>query len=573
MVALLLGACGQAPAPRSDVHAPGVPGAATPAPRSAATAGDAEPAASDVDWEGTLQRCIGADPGSLNPLFQGSMVDFQVLGLVYDFLFTHDRLMQFGVNDALVAGLEEAPDGLSWTVTLRPEARWQDGTAMTAEDVCFSYGAIVDERVPCPAIKADTERLSGCDVLDGSRVRLRFAQRSPTNKWGAAFPVVPAHVYGKDRQANPDLRSGAYYESLERNPVGNGPYRLASWEPGQRLVLERWDDYPGKRPAFRRIVLRVVPDSASRYMSFLKGDLDEVPLTTSQFQSDDAAFAARGTKLAAPTWGFLYIAWKQDGSNPFFGDARVRRAMGLACNVDGMIERLGKGLYQRCLGIWHPDSWMFDPSVKALPFDLEAAGALLDEAGWIADPSDEGWRHRRVDGRDVRFAFTLDIPPTSETARSVAALFQEDLRSIGVKMEAREIDKASAASKVSFDAMLTGLGVAADPDSAWSLWRCDQQDPDLVSGRNSSGYCNPRVDELFELGRAEMDPAKRRLHYQEMHRTMVEDAAFTFLWHTPALWGFDKGIRGVTTGPRGPFAFHPAERAWWRQATHQLEAP
>src|SRR5207249_4784597 len=122
---------------------------------------------------------------------------------------------------------------------------------------------------------------------------------------------------------------------------------------------------------------------------------------------------AGGYKVHAPQWQYYYIGWNQDGSNPFFGDLRVRKAMTMDCDLARMRHDLTYDLYEQAHGMFHPDSWMADPNIQLLPFDLEKAAALLDEAGWRVDATREGWRYKAVDGQPVKFEFTLLIPEGS----------------------------------------------------------------------------------------------------------------------------------------------------------------
>src|SRR5207249_3118429 len=150
-----------------------------------------------------------------------------------------------------------------------------------------------------------------------------------------------------------------------------------------------------------------------------------------------------GFKSITPQWDYQYIGWNMDGPNPFFNDVRVRRAMTMACNIPRMIDSLAYNLYTPCHGMFHPDAQWYNPEVKLLPFDLDQAGKLLDEAGWKVDEKQEGWRTKVIGGKPVHFEFTLNIPQGPAISRDMAAIFQEDLKSIGVKMETQILEWAT----------------------------------------------------------------------------------------------------------------------------------
>ena len=206
---------------------------------------------------------------------------------------------------------------------------------------------------------------------------------------------------------------------------------------------------------------------------------------------------------------------------------------------------------------------MYNPEVKDLliPYDLAKAAALLDEAGWRVDEQ-EGWRYKDVNGQRIKFEFTLLMPQGSSTAPSMAAVFQQDLKSLGVSMKTQTIEWATFMQKTrkhEFHASIAGWGTGTDPDTGWNLWRTDEYE----GGRNYGGYSNARVDELFTLGRKEFDPAERRKIYQEIHKIIYEEQPYTFIYNRPTLWGFNKRIQGVLFSPRGVFNFDPSLYAWW----------
>ena len=529
--------------------------------------------ASAVNTEDVLYRNIDGNPASLMPLFQSSTYEFYLAGVLFEGLFNFDADLNWQVNPNTVASFEAAPDESEYLVKLQPGLTWHDGHPFTAEDVVFSWESILDERVPCPAVRTGTDEIKLVEALDPLTIRMVHEEPLPTNKWNALFPIIPKHLYEVDKENNPDLKGGDYYTKLNRNPVGNGPYRFVEWKDNDKIVVERWEDYYGTKPTYKRHVFRIIPDPNILLLSFQKGDVDEFRMTPQQFATQtlvDSEFEkAGGVKVLSPQWAFSYIGWNADGSNPFFNDKRVRRAMTMACDIDRMRRELTYNLYEPCLGIYHPDSWMFNPNVTRIPYDLDQAAALLDEAGWKTDATREGWRYKDVNGESIRFEFTLLIPQGSSLGAKIAAIFQEDLRSIGVKLNQQTQEWATfqqRTRKHEFQACTAAWGTGTDPDTGWNLWRSDQCDPEGNFGRNYGCYSNPRVDELFELARHEFDHEKRRAYYQEIHALIYDDQPYTFLFNRGTFWGLNERIRGVQASPRGIFNFTPAEQAWWTPA-------
>ncbi|MDX9754292.1 MAG: ABC transporter substrate-binding protein [bacterium] len=526
-----------------------------------------EPAPADrsqIDTEGTLYLNLDGSPQNLNPIFASSGYEMRILSALYEGPFTFDASMEWKINPVWVESYEEAPDHLSATMKLKPGLKWHDGQPVTAHDIVFSWQVICDDRVPCPAVKVGTMDVVDCVAVDDLTVKYVHKAAVATAKWNIQFPIIPKHLYEKERETNPDLKTGDYYTNLNRYPVGSGMYTLKEWVANERIVLERWEDYPGPKPNFKTIVFRLIPDPNAQLLAFEKEDLDCVLLNGEQFAQQTTtseAFKKIGYKIMASEWSYGYIGWNMDGSNPFFQDKRVRIAMTHALNIPLILDKVYYNLTEPCVGIYHKDSWMYNPAVVPLPFDLEKTKQLLDEAGWLTDTQD-GWRYKEIDGQRIRFSFTMSIPQGAGTSVKIANYFQDDLRSIGVEMKTRTIEWATYMQQVQkheFEACVAAWGTGTDPDTGWNLWRTEEYEV----GRNYGGYSNPRVDELFELGRKEFDRVQRAKIYQEIHKIIYEDQPYTFIAYRPSLFAINQRIQGVQTSPRGIFDFDPGYTKWW----------
>lgn len=514
----------------------------------------------------TLYLNLDGAPQNLNPIFASSQYEMMVIDLTFDAPFNFDRSMNWVTVPHWVESYEEADDHLSAILKLKPGLTWQDGAPITARDIVYSWKSICDDKVPCPAVKTGTTDVIDCIALDDLTVKYVHKEAVPTAKWNIQFPIIPKHLYEKEQANHPDLMTGDYYSQLNRKPVGCGPYKVIEWEANERITLERWEDYPGPKPYFKRIVFRLIQDHNSQLLAFEKGELDCMYLTQDQFanQTNNESFSKLGVKLLKPEWAYYYIGWNMDGSNPFFNDKKVRLAMSHALNMPIILEKILYNLSEQAPGIYHPNSWMYNPEVKPIQYDLAKSAALLDEAGWKKDAQD-GWRYKDIDGQRVKFEFTLMIPQGSATGPQIANYYQQDLRSIGVDMKTRTIEWATfqqMTRKHEFQAHIAGWGTGTDPDTGWNLWRTEEYN----GGRNYGGYSNPRVDELFAQGRKEFDPAKRKTIYQEIHKIIYDDQPYTFIFNRASTYAINKRIHGVQSGPRGIFNFDPSTKAWWTPA-------
>jgi len=517
-----------------------------------------------ISRQETLYLTLRTNPGTLNPLFVSSVSAFIVVDVLFKNLVLVDQNMDWQINKEMVRSFEESADHTIFIVRLKPHLKWQDGSSLRAQDVVFSWQQIKDPQVPAWGQKRSINPITECVALDDFTIKYVQPKPDAMRRWNLLFPIIPKHIFEKDKAKYPDLKSGAWYEQQRRNPIGNGPYKILEWKDKERIILERWEDYYGRKPYIQRLVFRIIPDEKTALYYLEQGKVDLIDqLSTRRFalETNTPAFQ----KVAGKVWSvqpiFRYIGWNMDGSNPFFQDCRVRRALTCALNIPLILEKVYYNLAAPCGGIYHPDSWMYNPNVKKLEYDLEKSAALLDKAGWKVDPQ-HGWRSKQIEGRNVTFEFSLLAPLNPPYVSQIAAIFQEDLKKLGINMKIRQLEWSAFLEMIrghQFQAMLNIWSPGPDPDLDRSVWHS----AGYALGRNYIGYSNPQIDGLYEKGRFEFDFQARRRIYQEIHKILYEDQPYTWIVHEPDLAVINKRIRGVQQGPQGIFRFYPGIERWW----------
>ena len=518
---------------------------------------------SKVDDEQTLLLHLGGSPSTLNPIFGSSAQDQMVNSMLYTGLFTFDRNLMINLNDELVQSIDESEDHTEYTIKMKSGHSWQDGHPLTAHDVVFSWAVMCDSKVPV-SYRGETVKIARCEARDDYTVYMQMKKPLSIGWWALSFSIIPKHVYEKHRAEFPDLKTGDYYNRVNRSPVGSGSYKLVEWVENDKLIFERWENYEGEKPYFKKIICKIVPDMNIALLNLMKGNVDMIKdLSADQFVKDTQQedFKKMACKAWGTEWTFFYIGWNMDGSNPFFTDKKVRYAMTHALNLPKVIDEVLYNLAQPCLGVYHPESWMFNPEITPLHYDRDRAAALLDEAGWRVDPED-GWRSKTIDGEKIRFSFTLLIVQGKPIREKIALIYKSDLRQLGVELKLQVMEWAALQEKTNkheYQANLGGWGTGAYPDTGSNIWKTDQ----YHDGRNFNGYSNERVDELFDLATITYGQEARKKVFQEIHKIIYEDQPYTFMYYRPSLAAFNNRIRGVSFSPRGLISFDPGLGDWW----------
>jgi peptide/nickel transport system substrate-binding protein len=524
------------------------------------------PEPGQADTEARIERHVGADVGSTNPILISSAVEFDVLGLTSFGLFSFDRRLEPFAAAETVTSWQTSADGLHDKVVMRDDLVWSDGRPITAHDVAFSFRVIMDPRVPVPAARTGTDQMKGVHAYDDRTLVFFHKEPLATNVWNITFPIVPRHVYDKTWEADPTLKDSPEHVKLEDKPVCGGPYEIVERKRGQEIVLRRrpsWSTVRGKKvreePFFKEVRFRIVEDPNTALLALKAGELDEMVLTPEQWmtQTTKEDFSARNTKVTDTEWVSASFAWNV--TTPYFSDRRVRRAMSYAFDHDRMLEKICLGLCTPCTGNFPADSWMASKK-KLEPYkqDLDKAEALLDEAGWV-DRDNDGIRDKEIDGRLVPFEFTV---VTNQQPLRVALCKQlkENLEQVGVIVNVRPVEFTALMDlmqKRNFQACCLAWGTGTDPDTSENLWKTGEM-------RNYTGYSNAEVDRLFVEGRRELDREKRAEKYGRIQEILYEDQPYTWLFWRNSFYGFSKDLRGYVFSPRGPYHYSPGFGSLWK---------
>jgi peptide/nickel transport system substrate-binding protein len=495
-------------------------------------------------YGGTLVIAGPADLDQANPLVTADAWTQEVNRFL---LFT--TLLRYGSDLSLEPSLAE-----SWTIhgdtaatfELRNDVRWHDGERTTAYDVQFTFERAIDPETTYPNA-GYFAAWTGVEAIDSFTVRVRFRPHADPLAGTALLPIAPAHLL--DSIPAERLRT----TSFNKHPVGNGPFRFVSQNANDRWMFEANRDYPaalGGRPLVDMLVWRVVPDRQAQVAELLTGNAHVILIPPAESFTELSARPGIHA-IVRPSFKYSFLGW--NGKRVPFGDARVRRALTMAIDRAVIIEVLRGGRGEIAVGPVHPNHWAFDTSLEPVPFDPQAATALLAEAG-VRDRDGDG-ALERPDG--AAFAFELQYQAGNDFSRNAVEMIQADLAAIGVRARPRPTDWNTLVAAVSstsrdFDAVL--MGWEAD-------FRIDLRDlfhSAAIDGPfQLASYRNPRVDHALDRAATLVDRTASLPIWHEIQRLLRDDQPWTFLYYYPDLILASERTSGVAMDIRGVLASAP----------------
>jgi peptide/nickel transport system substrate-binding protein len=489
----------------------------------------------------TLSRHIEGDPPTLDPTITAEEVGARVEHLLFLPLVGIDKDRRY--VPGIATSWTVSPDGLAFDFRIDPEARWEDGTPVTSEDVAFTLDRVRDPKVAAVNWKPGFTDLAAVETPEPGRVVVRFRKPYAQRLLAFNLPIVSRAAFGRGE--------------TDRKPVASGPYRLESWEPNQKLTLVRRADRPARTYPFRRVVFRVIPDNATRFRSGIRGDLDEFRISRDQRPEADrsADFQARNRIVKVPVFSVVMVVW--NCRHPVLSDPRVRRALAMTWPRTETAERLYAPDAPKLDSGPYPAGLPEDAPDVALPaYDPVAAGKLLDQAGLT--PGKDGFRRKA--GRRVTLEYLY--PAGQPIYPNIGEILRQSYEKVGVELVLRSLDWAAYSQRFAngeFEVAPYNNEFIPPNLDPYPFYHSSQFPP---QGLNSGFYKNSEADRLMEAAQAALDDAQRLDLYRQIHRLLAADPPADFLWTAEQYWGISRRLENVEVSPLGLFHFLPGPLGW-----------
>ena len=508
---------------------------------------------------GILVDYAGPYPKSFNYYLDQNVMSAELFGQLYETLLAQNPVT-LELEPMLAERCVLADDRRTFTFHLNPRARWSDGRPVTAEDVRWTFAAVLDPKNLTGPHKIALERFALPEVLDEATIRFVAKEVHWENLLALAdLQVLPAHAFaGKDF----NLQNFEF-------PVVSGPYRLGEIQEGLQVSLERRTNWwAGDLPRFQKVAnfdtlrFRFFEERDNAFEAFLKGEIDLFPVYTAHVWANQT-----GGEKFARNWivkqeienqkpvGFQGIALNL--RRPPLDDPRVRRALAHLYNREKMNATLmfnayflHRSYYEDLYDAAHPC-----PN-ELLAYDKDRARALLAEAGWTADPKTG---RLAKDGRPLRLRYLS----RGAMDDKFTAIFQEDLQDVGIELVVDKKDWAAWTKDMdeyNFDLTWAAwsAGLFKNPESMWA-----SKEAGRPAGQNITGYQNPEVDALIAAQRTEFDVQQRHEIVRKIDALVTRDVPYILLWNkrdTRLLWWHQFGMPDA---PLGKYGDERAAHAYW----------
>jgi len=530
-LALVLAACGgEQASPSADAGSEppeGSDGAAPSDGGGTATGGTVR-----IGWAGY--------PDSLNPGNGVLSEAYTIYELVYDTPLAVNAAGEYVPELATEWTVDEGEDVTTYTLTIRDDATFHDGDDLTAEDVAFTMQLYKDTE-DFPFLPSYVTPFDTIEATDETTVTLTTAAPIANFEASMAFIyVLPMHIWESVEDA---------VEFGNDEMIGSGPFMLSEASQGEFVQLAAYADHWGAPPNVDEVIFQSYEADDARVTALTTGQIDamlDVPETAIPSLQNEENITVHIADVAAGgslTDIFFNIVEDEncppeDGvcsGHPALRDVAVRQALAHATDKEQLVTIATSGTGSPGLSLVPPGLGEFYASeVEDYAFDIDAANALLDEAGY-EDSDGDGVRECLPDQDCETLTFRLNYPSDATTGAAESEVVQATWEQIGVVVNIQVLDPdaltAVCCPGFDFDVMMWGWGSDPDPAFLLGVALCSE----IPSGFSETGYCNPAYDELYDAQAIETDRAARVEMIHEMQQILMDDVPYIIPYYYPSI--------------------------------------
>ncbi len=508
-------------------------------------------------------------PATFNyPLNQSA---YSVFGYMYEGLINENGLTS-KLEPGLAQSWEVSKDGKKIVFTLREGLKWSDGEPMTTDDIIFSYEKIYfNEKIPS-GLK-DTLRVGmsrqfpKVKKIDSRRVEFSVAEPfAPFIRYAGGIPILPAHILQEaventDADGKPKFLTTWGTDTDPKKIVGNGQYRMLSYTPNQRVVLERnpyfWrkDAEGNVQPYIQQIVWQIIENTDNQLLNFRSGDLDTLDVQPEVFPllKREEKRGKYTVFNGGPDTGSVFMCFNLNkGRNaqnqPFvdpvksrwFATKEFRQAIAYGINRSAMTNNIYRGLGAPLHSPIPPQSPFYlspEQGLKTYSYDQQKSKELLLSAGFKYNSNGE-----LLDTEGNKVRFTLLMAAGKKVREQMATQIKQDLGKLGMQVDTQFLSFNTYVEKLrltrNWDTYLGGFTGGNEPHSGYNIWSVNgtlhsfNQGPQAgeppIKGWEVYDW-ERKIDDLYVKASQELDEAKRQKIYGETQQIIAEQVPFIYM--------------------------------------------
>lgn len=435
--------------------------------------------------------------------------------LIFDGLTDHDG------NNEVVPRLAKSWDydeeNFTYTFHLEEGVKWHDGEPFTADDVKFTIEAIMD-----PANESENapnyEDVESITVIDDHTIEFKLSAPNVAFLDYMTMAILPKHLLEGENMQESDFF---------RAPVGTGPFKLAKWDEGQQIVLEKNEDYFAGPAKIDSVIFKIVSDDNAKALQLKSGELNLAQVTPKDavtFEGDDAynVYTMSTSDYRGILYNFRNEYWQEN--------ADLIPAINYCIDRQAIIDAVLLGHGQIAYGPLQKNKYNCE-DVEKYDFNLDKAAEAFTAAGCEKD--DEGYWTR--DGK--RIGFTIDATPSDQVRIDMAQIAAQQLKEAGLDVRAEV--PAEGIDWGGQECCIIGWGSPFDADDhTYKVFGTDK-------GANYNGYSNEKVDAYLKAARETTDENERMTQYALFQKELAKTPAFTFFCYIDAMYVGAKNISGI----------------------------
>lgn len=462
---------------------------------------------------GTIVVPLASDPDIINPAFTNVKEATLVSNIVYSPLYVYEQ----GEVKNFLADNVDFKDSKVMTIKLKKDLKWHDGKPITADDVVFTLNTMMDEKQNSPSrqsLLVDGKPVT-VEKVDESTIKITLpvASASFIHSMSKIAPI-PKHIFEGE----------ALIAKSEKNnaPIGSGPFKFKEWKKGESIIFERNNEYFAGTPKADTIAMKIIPNEASQEAALNNGEITLMKVSAEMFNKSKG-----NDKLQTYTYSerrLNYIVYNQN--MPAMKNVKVRKAINYALDRKEMIKSAyGETESKEAKSMLIPEADYYIDDVEGYEKDIEKSKKLLSESG-------EKVSALKIAYNSGRFGH-----------KNYALVAQQQLKELGINAEIVAYESKAFFNELfskntTIDMFVNGYAWGLEPNPYRGMF-------ETGTYHNQTNYSNPKVDELWKKGFSEVDKNKRKEIYEEIQKTVAEDAAIYTIDYEQNLMVAQKSLKGI----------------------------